>query len=286
MFQIRLRPCAPAHPLTRRFGLAWCWSWLLCTVVGTAAAAGWTAGPLAHEFSLTLKPGTREEWVGPLYYREVSEGQTTWAIPPLWSRTVQPDVEMEEYDILYPLLSYDRFGAEFRWHLFQLLSFSHASTQEDLTAKKFTIFPFYFQSRSADPALNYTALVPFWGTMRNRLLRDEINLHLFPLHSRTVRKDIVTHNFLFPFLHLRHGTQLEGWQFWPLVGHEHRDPFTSTNYLGFEQLTPGHDKFFLAWPFFFNQHTGVGTTNQAHHHALLPAYSHLRSPHRDSSTYH
>lgn len=264
------------------------WGWLLMALVGTGlstSAAAWSAGPFAHEFSLTLKPGTREEWLGPLYYREVSEGQTTWAIPPLWSRTVRPDVEMEEYDILYPILSYDRFGAESRWHLFQFLSFSQASTQEEQSAKKFTIFPFYFQSRSADPALNYTAVLPFWGTMRNRLLRDEIQLHFFPLHSRTVRKDVMTHNFLFPFFHLRHGTRLEGWQFWPLVGHEHRDPFTSTNYLGLEQLTPGHDKFFLGWPFFFNHHTGVGTTNQAHYHALLPAYSHLRSPNRDSSSY-
>ena len=31
------------------------------------AAAEWTAGPFAHEFSLTLSSGTREEWLGPLY---------------------------------------------------------------------------------------------------------------------------------------------------------------------------------------------------------------------------
>lgn len=264
-------------------------AFLACLLAGACVSrsfsAEWTAGPFAHEFSLTLASGTRAEWLGPLYYREAADGQTTWAIPPLFSRTVKPDVEMEEYDFLYPLLSYDRFGAEYRWHLLQLLSFSGGQVQDDQSVDKVTIFPFYFQGRSTDSAQNYTALLPFWGTLKNRLLRDEIKVRLFPFYSRTVKKDVVTENYLFPFIHLRHGTQLDGWQFWPLMGHEHRDPFTSTNYLGLEQLTPGHDRLFIAWPFCFNQHNGVGSTNPVHHHALLPLYSHYRSPNRDSSTY-
>lgn len=252
---------------------------------GTVSAAEWKAGPFAHEFSLTLGAGTRTEWLGPLYYHEVAEEQTTWAVPPFFSRLVNPGVETEEYDILYPLVTYDRFGAEYKWQLFQLLSFSGGQTQDEQKSDKFTVFPFYFQRRAADPAQNYTALLPFWGTLKDRLLRDEIRVRLFPVYSRTVRKDIVTENFAFPFLHLRHGNQLDGWQFWPLMGHEHRDPFTSTNYLGLEQLTPGHDKLFIAWPFFFNNHTAVGTTNPVHQQALLPLYSHYRSPQRDSSTY-
>ncbi|PAW91546.1 MAG: hypothetical protein B9S33_00730 [Pedosphaera sp. Tous-C6FEB] len=252
---------------------------------GTVSAAEWKAGPFAHEFSLTLDAGTRTEWLGSHYYHEVAGEQTTWAVPPFFSRLVNPGVETEEYDILYPLVTYDRFGAEYKWQLFQLLSFSGGQSQDDQKSDKFTIFPFYFQRRSPDPAQNYTALIPFWGTLKDRLLRDEIHVRLFPVYSRTVRKDVVTQNFLFPFLHLRQGSQLDGWQFWPLMGHEHRDPFTTTNYLGLEQLVPGHDKLFIAWPFFFNNHSGVGTTNPVHQHALLPLYSHHRSPQRDSSTY-
>lgn len=275
-----LSPCGGA---TRFIRLAALVSLLLSVL--RPIAAEWTAGPFAHEFSLTLSSGTREEWLGPLYYREVSEGQTTWAIPPIFSRTVKPDVEMEEYDVLYPFLSYDRFGAEYRWHLFQVLNFSGGQTQDEKPSDKFTVFPFYFQRRAADPSQNYTALLPFWGTLKDRLLRDEIKIRLFPLYSRTVKKDVVTQNYLFPFFHLRHGTQLDGWQFWPLMGHEHRDPFTSTNYLGLEQLTPGHDRLFIVWPFFFNNHSGVGSTNPVHQQAFLPLYSHYRSPLRDSSTY-
>ncbi|NBR84212.1 MAG: hypothetical protein EB141_09695 [Verrucomicrobia bacterium] len=258
---------------------------LLGAAASSAIAAGWTAGPLAHEFSLTLEAGTREEWLGPLYYREVTGEKTTWAIPPLFSHLVNPGVEAEEYDFLYPLLTFDRYGAEYRWQLFQLLSFSGGQSQEEKRSDKFSVFPFYFQRRSADPAQNYTALLPFWGTVKGHLMRDEIQVRLFPLYSRTVKKDIVTRNYLAPFFHLRQGTQLAGWQFWPLVGHEHRTAFTSTNYLGLEKLTPGHDKWFAAWPFFYNEHTGIGTTNAVHEQAFLPFYSRYRSSLRDSTSY-
>ncbi len=47
----------------------------------------------------------------------------------------------------------------------------------------------------------------------------------------------------------------------------------------------GHEKHFVAWPFYFNETTGVGTENPAHQQALLPIYSVLRSPLRDSTSY-
>lgn len=249
------------------------------------AAAEWTAGPFAHEFKLTLAAGTREEWLGPLYYHEITEGQTTWALPPFFASTAYPDVPAQEYDFLYPLFTYDRFGAEYRWQVLQLLSFSGGQSQEEKVTDKLTLFPFYFRSRSPDSDHNYTALAPIWGTLKGRFFRDEITLRLFPLYSRTIKKDIVTENYLFPIFHLRHGTQLDGWQVWPLVGHEHRDPFTGTNYLDLPQFTPGHDSRFIAWPFFLESRSGIGTTNPVHQQAFLPFYSRYRSPQRDSSTY-
>jgi hypothetical protein len=38
------------------------------------------------------------------------------------------------------------------------------------------------------------------------------------------------------------------------------------------------------WPLFFNEQRGLGTTNEERFHALLPFYSALRSPLRDSTT--
>ncbi len=233
---------------------------------------------------LTLEPGTRQD-IGPFFYREQRDSQWTFAVPPLFSYTTDPEVDMSEFDFVYPLLSYDRFGSEFRFHVFQVLSFSGGKNQEGDGAKRFTLFPFYFQQRSSDPALNYTALFPIYGHLQNRLFRDEIEFVLFPFYARTRKKDVVTSNYLYPVFHLRRGNAVKGWQAWPLVGMEQKGPTTRTNALDEIEILGGYEKLFVLWPFFLKQKSGLGTTNIARQQALLPLYSLYRSPLRDSSTY-
>ena len=79
-------------------------------------------------------------------------------------------------------------------------------------------------------------------------------------------------------------TGLHGWQFWPLVGNEHKDVTTQTNGFGDIKTIGGHDNFFALWPLFFNNRSGIGTTNEQRQQASLPAFSLLRSPMRDSTT--
>ncbi|MBI3878046.1 MAG: hypothetical protein HY300_19145, partial [Verrucomicrobia bacterium] len=232
-----------------------------------------------------MTDGEREEALGPLFYHERVDTSQTWAVPPLFSRMTDPDVDATEMDVLYPLLSYDRFGAEYRFHILQVFSFSGGQTQEELQERRFSLFPFYFQQRSPNPEDNYTALVPIYGHLKGRLLRDEIRFLLFPLWSETRKKDVVTENYLYPLFHVRHGERLHGWQFWPLVGREHRDAFVRTNYLGLEETVGGHDKLFVLWPVFYNERTGLGTTNDVHEFAVWPLYTGYRSPARDSTTY-
>ena len=61
---------------------------LLLGCVGAAltcavqAAGPPSAGPLIHEFSMTLAPHTRTEAAGPFFYREAGEGFSQWALPP------------------------------------------------------------------------------------------------------------------------------------------------------------------------------------------------------------
>ena len=108
-----------------------------------------------------------------------------------------------------------------------------------------------FISSSARPirTQNYTAVFPFYGHLKHRLFRDEIDFIMFPLYSQTRKKDVVTDNIPIPFFHLRHGDGLHGWQFWPLVGHEHKDVTTQTNGFGDTQIVGGHDSCFALWPF-------------------------------------
>lgn len=243
------------------------------------------AGPIFSRYTTATTHALREEALGPLWYRERDGESTTWALPPLFSHTRDTGVDSEETDFLYPVMSYDRFGKESRYQFFQFFSVAGGSTQADQQTRRFTLFPFYFQQRSEAPELNYTALFPFYGTVKNRLLRDEIHAVMFPVYSRTRKKDVVTENYLFPIVHRRTGDGLTGWQVWPVVGHEHKEITTKTNLHAEVEMVPGHDKWFAAWPFYLRAQIGIGTTNQTDSFAILPLYSRVQSPQRETTTW-
>ncbi len=269
--------------LASRVALGWA-----CVVLSLPARAAGTDGPdaglLFDEFDLTLAPGRRTEAMGPFYYSEEQDTQRTWAIPPLFSHTEDPATDSEEYDFVYPLITCDRFGDQYRLHIFQLLSFAGGPTQQESARERFTLFPIYFQQRSSVPSENYTAVLPFYGRLEDRLFRDEIFFVMFPFYIQSRKADVVTDNYLYPLFHLRRGNALRGWQFWPLVGSEHKEITTLTNNFNDVQTVGGHDKLFVLWPLFFQQKTGIGTDNPEWTQGSIPAYSFLRSPKRDATT--
>jgi len=262
----------------------------LCVILWTAAPLGlrgsqpFRAGPLFDEFDLTLTPGRRMEALGPLFYSEKQESQRLWAVPPVLSYDKDPETDVEEFDFLYPLFTYDRYGGQHRWQFFQLLSFVGGPMPEESARNRFTLFPLYFQQRSTDPNQNYTALLPFYGHLKNRLFRDEIFFVMFPIYVQTRKADVVTDNYLCPFFDLRHGDGLHGWQFWPLAGQEHKDITTKTNGFGDVTTVGGHDKLFVLWPLFFDEKSGIGTDNPQWRLVSFPAYGIERSPKRDSTS--
>ena len=249
----------------------------------TVAGDGFRAGPLFDQFELVVGSGQRTEAAGPFFYDQRNDSEKTWAVPPLLSYDADPATESKEFDSVYPVLTYERYGMEYRWQLAQLLSFSGGQDPDDSTAKRFTLFPVYFQQRSSNPDENYTALFPLYGRLQNRLFRDEIFFVLFPLYGESRKRDVVTDNYLYPVFHLRHGEGLQGWQFWPLIGSEHKDVTTKTNGFGETEINGGHDKFFALWPVYFHQNNGIGTDNPEKFRATLPLYSVVRSPQRDST---
>jgi hypothetical protein len=285
----------------------------LCGMVGlrsrVAAGADWNAGFLSDQYSLTLEPGQRTEALGPLFYSQERDTERTWAVPPLFSRTLDDATDVEEIDFLYPLLTYDRFGKEYRWQLFQLLSFAGGQSQNEEMSRRFTVFPLYFQQRSQIPSKNYTALFPIYGNLQNRLFRSEISFALWPIYVKTVRRpsasslpddpflqlsnrylsarrgDITTYNYFFPIFHLRYGNGLSGWQLWPLVGQEQKQVTQVTNSWGDLEMVPGLKKQFVLWPFWFDEHRDIGSENPEHAQGLVPFYNFLRSPQRDSTSY-
>jgi hypothetical protein len=268
-----------------KFCLRICWWWLALNFSLAAFAANdFVAGPLFSQFSLTLDAGHRTEAAGPFFYDQKKDSEKTWAIPPLFSHDSDPAVESKEYDVLYPALTYERFGTEYRWQLGQLLSFSGGEDPQGIQVKRSTLFPLYFQQRSPNTNENYAALVPFYGHLKNRLFRNEIFFVMFPLYSETRKRDVVTENYLYPLFDVSHGNRMHGWQCWPFAGAEHKVVTTQTNGFGETETIAGYDKFFALWPIHFYQNTGIGTDDPAKFRADLPFYAILRSPQRDSTS--
>jgi len=268
------------------------------------------AGFAFDRHELVLEPGERTEAVGPFFYETKTEFENIFALPPVFSHSTIPATDSEEYDFVYPLLTYDRFGQEYRWQLGQLLSFSGGQNQAEAGIHRFTVFPFYFQQRSeVDPTQDYTAVFPFYGKMRNHVFRSRTEWLLWPLYLKTVKRgrasplpndpfvaikyrylssrrgEVTTYNYFYPFFHIRSGDGLAGWQFWPVVGHEHQDVTTKTNEWGDLQTTPGADSRFVVWPFYHRQEREIGTTNQESDLLVFPFYNEFRSPQRDSTSY-
>ena len=260
------------------FGSAW---------FGSPAIAAETnsIGPALDRFNLTLEQGCRTEAAGPFYYSQQTEDETIVAFPPFFSSVRNPSVENLEYDFFYPLLTSVHYGKERRWQLGQMFSTSGGQEQNDAAKDRVTVFPVYFSQRSAtDTNLNYTAYVPFYGRLKNRLFHDEFYFVMFPFFVETRKRDVVTDNYVYPFGHVRHGDGLHGWQVWPFVGNEHKDVTTHTNGFGDLETVAGHDHSFVMWPFWLKQDDGIGTDNPEKFRAAIPFFALSRSPQRDATS--
>ena len=240
------------------------------------------AGPLIQTFPLTLEPGGEGlEAVGPLYYEHETEEGRLWALPPLVSSFTSHDRERGEVFVLPPVFSYRKYGDDWRWQLGQWINRSHVDSMADKELKRFNLFPFFFYQDAPDPKRDYWAIFPLYGQLKGRMFRDEAEFVAFPLWLKSRKGTMTTRNVVFPFVHFRDGPGLDGWQFWPLAGHEHLEPSTRTNVADEVEVVAGHDKTFAVWPLWFRNRTGLGTENTNRVDALLPLYYGERSPLRD-----
>lgn len=264
--------------------ILWCASGLI-TFWGSTAHGEVDLGPIYDRFPLVLVPGDRTEVLGPLVSWESAESERGWGLHPLIYRRSDPVADFTEFDLSYPLLSYDRFGGSYRVHFLQLLSWSGGPSGDEEHKRRFTLFPLVFSQRSTDPDSNYFAIVPFYGRLKGRLLRDDIRFVLFPLYSKTRKKDVTTVNYLYPVFHKRTGDGLAGWQAWPLIGKETKALTIRTNSFGEAENIGGHEKQFALWPLYFKQRLGLGMEDEQLQQAIVPLFSIHRSRMRDSTTY-
>ncbi len=297
------------HFVPRAIGVA-----VLClTGFAVAADRAVGAGPLYCRYRLTLEPGEGVQALGPLWIRKevwperrtgrlgpdewlseeqrrdpavVSRIARSFTIAPLFSWYTDPSVDASFFDFLYPVVTYDRYGTESRFQIFQLISFSGGRQQRAAENERiYTLFPFFFTRRSPDPERRYTAVWPVYGHLQSRLFRDDIRFVLWPLYVRTRKRDVVTDNYVAPFVHRRRGDGLKGWQVWPLIGHERKSFTYRTNTIGELEPVGGHNKWFALWPLYARAEAGFGTTNRMSSRMVLPFYSHQKTPAKESTSY-
>ncbi|HEX7858851.1 MAG TPA: hypothetical protein VF773_00850 [Verrucomicrobiae bacterium] len=250
------------------------------------AEASWAnVGPIYDQVPTVFREGERTEILGPIFSLEKSGSASLFTISPLFSLYRDSTIPQTETELGYPILSFDKFGKEYRFQILQVIAWSGGETLQGGDKKRTTIFPVYFRQRAPNPDDNYVAVVPFYGRMKNRIFRDRIFFVMLPAFLRTEKRGVITDNYLFPFFHKRYGAGVSGWQFWPVVGQEKKEITVSTNNWGDAVVSGGHEKFMALWPIHFNNTLGIGTTNVQKQFVLLPFYTSQVASNRVSKSY-
>lgn len=260
-------------------------AWVMALTVKLHGAETWQYGPLSHAYHPVLDGGLKQEWFGPLAYHHQTDHGTQWAFNGLVSFLRDDRIDATEWDILYPLLSHERFGQEAGWKLLNLWSLNQGVGPEGTLQSRWSLFPFFFHDQAVGDQPAKTAWMPFYGTIGQRFLRDETQFFLWPLYVKTRKRDIITYNLLAPLLHWRKGDHLKGWQWLPLGSWETRMSHTRTYADGRVETIPGYRKKSLLWPLFQYQQLGLGSENPSTRSALIPFYRYEKSLTRTSWTF-
>jgi hypothetical protein len=246
------------------------------TVLGLGlllAAPAWASrGPAGPSFDAgflasrheDVNGDTRVKALGPFFEMgQSTQGLRMLAVRPFYSRVEEParDNAMEDY--LWPLGTYRRLEQEERTRYLIYFSFRHQQ-QPGLEAQKrryrFWLLPFYFQGRDRE-GVEYRAVFPLGGTIREFIGRDEISFILFPIRSTSRLNDLETSNWLWPLISETTGEGVHRQRVFPFYGRSTREG--------------QFDKKFVMWPFWtsaryeFPRGSGGG-------HILFPLYGHMK----------
>jgi hypothetical protein len=185
---------------------------------------------------------------------------------PFFTWREEAELQRFEWQILYPLVQYSQSEADWEFQFLYVVSFRGEGSIPAEREERADVFPFYLSGRR-ETGERYWWLFPFWGTVYDRLGRDEIEIALFPLYLRSVRSGGERQWFLWPFFSVLRGEDQSGIFFWPLYGQEERRGQFERRY--------------AFWPFFLFQRTGLDGDNPEESAAVLPFFFTQRSPQRD-----
>lgn len=172
--------------------------------------------------------------------RKGLDAESFSAVRPLVSRATAADGERSITDIVWPLAMVKGFRNETDWRA--LNAFGHDfDTTDDDSRHRWSFFPLVFGGQDAE-GQRYFSVFPLGGTLHEFLGRDRIFFFLFPLYSRSVMKDLVTHSVLWPIFSRTTGEGIDRFRVFPLYGHSKKAGEWS--------------KRFVLWPFWSSVRLG------------------------------
>jgi len=230
-----------------------------------------TLGPLADYRSSAAVDYAAFHLAGPLFKWESKATEREIALRPLFTTTRARERDAVLTDVLFPLFRYSRDREVVQWNL---LSIVHYESQNypQRQRSEYKLFPLFEYGHGVGRPTSY-AFFPLAAHVYNWFGREETEYLLFPLWSRTRHRDGTrVDNILWPFFARIHGDdpQEHGFKAWPLIGHAAR---------------PGnYEKFFLLWPFWMANDTGLDTDNPQHQRYVFPFWMYSESPQRSERT--
>lgn len=179
---------------------------ILLSWTGEVLASVETEQPFEFDFGFiaskhkTITGETRITALGPLFeYVSSTNGTLYWGIRPFYSHLKQPEKKKKRSFYLWPLGSSTKYMNELKWRFLLAYGRIGSPSTRITPAYRFSIFPFYWQSRDKNNKLA-VALFPIGGKIQNFIFWDEVTFALFPLWIRWQSQDIVSQNVLWPLI--------------------------------------------------------------------------------------
>ena len=205
-------------------------------------------------------------------------GGTAKGFRPFWVEFRDPAGAFRSAHLLYPLFNYSEDGGNYRWSLLELVRregrLAGAATPETFDARhRFEIAPLWFEREFEDASLNYRALFPVFGTIREKFGLERASWIFFPFFTEVEQRGAVTTYAPWPFVRATRGAA-QGWGLWPLYSTVERPGEMSATHvlwpLGHDVVrqpgsddppgtAPRRDTAFLP---FFSRSTGPGYVNE------------------------
>ena len=189
--------------------------------------------------------------LGPFFSYASSPKHKLFALRPFFS--YERHGQTTYWDIFYPLIWYKKNSSDTSFCFFPFINIGTNYKE---------IFPFFWGKTKEGE--EYGGFFPFYGKMKQRYDRDEIEFILWPLYIRSAKDDFHTTHLLWPLFTFTRGHQRQAFKFFPFYGYD---------------IEKGKfEKHYFLWPFFIWQKTWLNTDRPQSYSAAFPLWVIEKSP--------